>query len=91
MMYQNKIIKVFLREYYGRYSIIQREVGKLIKPSYGKECQLRKEYHELLSWYEIWRPEELDNEENRGVIRRVNTDLVQYQYIYSRQEIYSLC
>ena len=45
MMYQNKIIKVFLREYYGRYSIIQREVGRLIKPSYGKECQLRKEYH----------------------------------------------
>ena len=64
MMYQNKIIKVFLREYYGRYSIIQREVGKLIKPSYGKECQLRKEYRELLSWYEIWQPEEVDNEEN---------------------------
>ena len=49
MMYQNKIIKVFLREYYGRYNIIQREVGRLIKPSYGKECQLRKEYRELLS------------------------------------------
>jgi hypothetical protein len=43
-MYQNKIIKVFLREYYRRYSITQREVGRLIKPSYGKECQLRKEY-----------------------------------------------
>jgi len=64
MMYQNKIIKVFLRECYGRYSIIQREVGRLIKPSYGKECQLRKEYRELLSWYEIWQPEEVDNEEN---------------------------
>jgi len=64
MMYQNKIIKVFLKEYYGRYSIIQREVGRLIKPSYGKECQLRKEYRELLSWYEIWQPEEVDNEEN---------------------------
>ena len=64
MMYQNKIIKVFLREYYGRYSIIQREVGRLIKPSYGKECQLRKEYRELLSWYKIWQPEEVDNEEN---------------------------
>jgi len=64
MMYQNKIIKVFLQEYYGRYSVIQREVERLIKPSYGKECQLRKEYCELLSWYEIWQPEEVDNEEN---------------------------
>jgi hypothetical protein len=64
MMYQNKIIKVFLREYYNRYSIIQREVGRLIKPNYGAECQLRKEYRELLSWYEIWQPDEPDNEDD---------------------------
>ena len=64
MMYQNKIIKVFLQEYYRRYSITQREVGRLIKPSSGKECQLRKEYRELLSWYEIWQPKDVKNEEN---------------------------
>ena len=64
MMYQNKITKIFLREYYRKNSIIQREVGRLIKPSYGKECQLRKEYRELLSWYELWQPEEADNEDN---------------------------
>jgi len=48
MMYQNKIIKIFLREYYGKNSIIQREVGRLINPNYGTECELRKEYRELL-------------------------------------------
>jgi hypothetical protein len=64
MMYQNKIIKVFLREYYNRYSILQREVRKLIKPNYGAECQLRKKYRELLSWYEIWQPDETDNAED---------------------------
>jgi hypothetical protein len=63
-MYQNKIIKVFLREYYNRYSILQREVRKLIKPNYGAECQLRKKYRELLSWYEIWQPDETDNAED---------------------------
>ena len=61
MMYQNKITKIFLREYYGKNSIIQREVGRLIKPHYGNECQLRKEYRELLNWYELWQPEEADN------------------------------
>ena len=62
MMYQNKIIKIFLREYYGKNSIIQREVGRLIKPNYGAECELRKEYRELLAWYEIWQPEDADTE-----------------------------
>jgi hypothetical protein len=61
-MYQNKIIKVFLREYYNRYSILQKEGGRLIKPNYSAECLLRKEYRELLSWYEIWQPDEPDNE-----------------------------
>jgi hypothetical protein len=37
MMYQNKIIRVFFREYYHRYSILQREVERLIKPNYGAE------------------------------------------------------
>jgi hypothetical protein len=64
MMYQNKIIKVFLREYYNRYSILQKEVKRLIKPNYGVECQLRKEYRELLSWYEIWQPDEPNNKED---------------------------
>jgi hypothetical protein len=59
-MYQNKIIKVFLREYYNKYSILQREVERLIKPNYGAECQLRKEYRDLLSW----QPDEPDNEED---------------------------
>ena len=63
MMYQNKITKIFLREYYGKNSIIQREVGRLIKPNYGTECELRKEYRKLLAWYEIWKPEDVDNEE----------------------------
>jgi hypothetical protein len=44
MMYQNKIIEVFLREYYNRYSILQKEVKRLIKPNYGTECQLSVEY-----------------------------------------------
>ena len=35
-----------------------------IKPSYDKECQLRKEYRELLSSYEIWQPKDVDSEEN---------------------------
>ena len=63
MMYQNKITKIFLREYYGKNSIIQREVGRLIKSNYGIECELRKIYRELLAWYEIWQPEDADNEE----------------------------
>ena len=62
MMYQNKITKIFQREYYGKNSIIQREVGRLIKPNYGTECELRKEYRELLAWYEIWQPEDADTE-----------------------------
>lgn len=62
MMYQNKIIKIFLREYYGKNSIIQREVGRLINPNYGTECELRKEYRELLVQYEIWQPEDADTE-----------------------------
>jgi hypothetical protein len=64
MIYQNKIIKSFLWEYYNKYSILQREVGRSIKPNYGTECQLRKKYRELLSWYEIWQPDELDNVED---------------------------
>jgi hypothetical protein len=39
---------------------LQREVGRLIKPNYGAECQLRKEYRDLLSW----QPDEPDNEED---------------------------
>lgn len=62
-MYQNKITKIFLREYYRKNSIISQEVGRLLKPNYGMECQLRKEYRELLSWYELWQPEEPDIEE----------------------------
>ena len=42
MMYQNKIIKVFLREYYGRYGIIQREVGRLIKQVMAKNVNYEK-------------------------------------------------
>jgi hypothetical protein len=38
-------------------------VGRLIKPNYDTECELRKEYRELLAWYEIWQPEGVDNEE----------------------------
>jgi hypothetical protein len=43
---------------------LQREVGRLIKPNYGAECQLRKKYREWLSWYEIWQPDEPDNKED---------------------------
>jgi hypothetical protein len=64
MMFQNKITKIFLREYYTRYSIIQRGVGRLIKPNYGEDCQLRKEYRELLAIYEISQPDEPDVEED---------------------------
>uniref|UniRef100_K4A1R9 Uncharacterized protein n=1 Tax=Setaria italica TaxID=4555 RepID=K4A1R9_SETIT len=64
MMYQNKKTKIFLREYYGKNSIISKEVGRLLKTNYGMECQLRKEYRELLSWYELWQPEEPDIEED---------------------------
>lgn len=62
MIYQNRIIKVFLREYYTRYSIIQRGVGRLIKPNYGTDCQLRKEYRKIFSYYEICQLDEPDDD-----------------------------
>jgi len=62
MIYQNKILKIFLREYNGSYGTITRGVGRIIKPDYGKDSQIRKEYKELLSWHELWQPDEMDTE-----------------------------
>ena len=60
MIYQNKIQRIFLREHHGNYGTI---IGRLIKPEYVRDSQLRKEYKELLSWQEIWQPDEIDGTE----------------------------
>ena len=62
-IYQNKIKRIFLREHHGSYGTITRGIGRLIKPEYGKDSQLRREYKELLSWQEIWQPDEIDGTE----------------------------
>ena len=63
MIYQNKIQRIFLCEHHGSYGTITRGIGRLIKPEYGRDSQLRKEYKELLSWQEIWQPGEIDGTE----------------------------
>ena len=68
MIYQNKIMKIFLREHHGSYGTITRGVGRLIKPDYGKDTCLRKEYRELLSWYETWQPDEIDGTESAQML-----------------------
>lgn len=36
---------------------------RLIKPNFGKESQLQREYKEMLSWHEIWQPDAVDGTE----------------------------
>ena len=42
MIYQNKIIKIFLREHHS-YNAPMRGIGRLITPNFGKDSQLRRE------------------------------------------------
>ena len=63
MVFQNKIMRVFLPEPHGSFGPITRCVGRLIKPDYGKETQLRKEYREFMAWQDMWQPDEIDGTE----------------------------
>ena len=72
MIYQNKIQRIFLCEYHGSYGTITRGIGRLIKPEYGRDSQLRKEYKELLSWQEIWQPDEIDGTEYAPMLENDN-------------------
>ena len=62
-IYQNKIKRIFLREHHGSYGTITRGIGRLIKPEQGRDLQLRREYKKMLSWQEIWQPDEIDGTE----------------------------
>ena len=72
MIYQNKIIRIFLQMQKSNFGALTKNVGRLIKPELGKELQLRKEYRELLSWYEIWEPEQADSIESAPCIEEEN-------------------
>ena len=56
MIYQNKIIRIFLREHHS-YNAPMRGIGRLITPNFGKDSQLRREYQQFLSWYDTWQPD----------------------------------
>jgi hypothetical protein len=45
-----------------------RYIGRMIKPDYGKDSQLRKEYRELMCWQEMWQPDEIDGTESAPMI-----------------------
>lgn len=50
MVFQNQIMKIWCGENNG---FLHKGVGRLIKPNYGKDTLIRKEYQQMLDWYEI--------------------------------------
>ena len=52
----------------GHQVTITRCVGRLIKPYYGQETQLRKEYQQFMCWQEMWQPDEIDGTEGPPII-----------------------
>jgi hypothetical protein len=68
MVFQNKIMRVFLLEHHGSFGPITRCVGRMIKPYYGKETQLRKEYREFMAWQDMWQPDGIDGTEATPMI-----------------------
>jgi hypothetical protein len=65
MVFQNKIMRIFLP---GHQGTMTRYIGRMIKPDYGKDSQLRKEYCELMCWQEMWQPDEIDGTESAPMI-----------------------
>lgn len=55
MIFQNKIMNIWCG---GTTGFLYRGVGRIIKPDYGEDTQIRREYRQLLGWYSTEQPEE---------------------------------
>jgi hypothetical protein len=67
-------MRIFLPGHQGSFGTITRCVGRLIKPDYGKETQLRKEHREFMPWQEMWQPDKIDGTEAAPMIEYEEED-----------------